>query len=58
MKERGPVFVTSFSPLCTVITAALSSIFLADKVHVGRYNTSPVCFVCVLLYNDAFMVAV
>ncbi|XP_022958266.1 WAT1-related protein At1g21890-like [Cucurbita moschata] len=35
MKERGPIFVTSFSPLCTVITAALSSIFLADKVHLG-----------------------
>ncbi|XP_022141610.1 WAT1-related protein At4g08300-like [Momordica charantia] len=35
MKERGPVFVTSFSPLCMIVTAALGSFFLAEKIHLG-----------------------
>ncbi|KAK7301345.1 hypothetical protein RJT34_12208 [Clitoria ternatea] len=34
-RERGPVFVTSFSPLCMIITAALGSIVLAEQVHLG-----------------------
>ncbi|OIV97933.1 hypothetical protein TanjilG_12690 [Lupinus angustifolius] len=34
-RERGPVFVTSFSPLCMIITAALGSLVLAEKVHLG-----------------------
>ncbi|RDX71874.1 WAT1-related protein [Mucuna pruriens] len=34
-RERGPVFVTSFSPLCMIITAALGSFVLAEKVHLG-----------------------
>jgi drug/metabolite transporter (DMT)-like permease len=35
MKERGPVFVTAFSPLCMIITAALGAIVLAEQVHLG-----------------------
>ncbi|XP_057975212.1 WAT1-related protein At1g21890-like [Malania oleifera] len=35
MKERGPVFVAAFSPLCMVITAALGSIILAEQIHLG-----------------------
>ncbi|KAJ8773364.1 hypothetical protein K2173_028541 [Erythroxylum novogranatense] len=35
IKERGPVFVTSFSPLCMIITAALGSIILAEQAHLG-----------------------
>lgn len=35
-RERGPVFVTSFSPLCMIITAALGSIVLAEQVYMGR----------------------
>ncbi|KAK3427581.1 hypothetical protein EUGRSUZ_F03775 [Eucalyptus grandis] len=35
IKERGLVFVTSFSPLCMIITAALSAIVLAEKLHLG-----------------------
>ncbi|XP_022766348.1 WAT1-related protein At1g21890-like isoform X2 [Durio zibethinus] len=35
MREQGPVFVTAFSPLCMIITAALGSIILAEKVHLG-----------------------
>jgi drug/metabolite transporter (DMT)-like permease len=34
-RERGPVFVTSFSPLCMIITAALGSIVLAEKTYLG-----------------------
>ncbi|KAJ9146320.1 hypothetical protein P3X46_028601 [Hevea brasiliensis] len=35
IKERGPVFVTSFSPLCMIITAALGTIILAEQLHIG-----------------------
>jgi drug/metabolite transporter (DMT)-like permease len=35
IRERGPVFVTSFSPLCMIITAALGAIVLAEQVHLG-----------------------
>ncbi|XP_059630769.1 WAT1-related protein At4g08300-like isoform X2 [Cornus florida] len=34
-KERGPVFVTAFSPLCMIITAVLGVIVLAEQVHLG-----------------------
>ncbi|XP_057442702.1 WAT1-related protein At1g44800 [Lotus japonicus] len=34
-RERGPVFVTSFSPLCMIITAALGSLVLAEQIHLG-----------------------
>ncbi|BFG19111.1 hypothetical protein CerSpe_053850 [Prunus speciosa] len=34
-RERGPVFVTAFSPLCMIITAALGAIVLAEQVHLG-----------------------
>lgn len=36
MKERGPVFVTAFSPLSMVIVAILSSFILAEKMFLGR----------------------
>ncbi|XP_056164492.1 WAT1-related protein At4g08300-like [Syzygium oleosum] len=35
IKERGPVFVTCFSPLSMIITAALGAIVLAEKIHLG-----------------------
>ncbi|MBA0849734.1 hypothetical protein Goshw_020047 [Gossypium schwendimanii] len=35
IRERGPVFVSSFSPLCMIITAALGAIILAEKLHLG-----------------------
>ncbi|KAJ4700655.1 WAT1-related protein [Melia azedarach] len=35
MKTRDPVFVTAFNPLCMIIVAALSSIALAEKLHLG-----------------------
>ncbi|CAK9158337.1 unnamed protein product [Ilex paraguariensis] len=35
MKTRGPVFVTAFNPLCMIIVAALGSVVLAEKLHLG-----------------------
>lgn len=35
-KERGPVFVTAFNPLCMVIVAVLGSLILAEEIHLGR----------------------
>ncbi|GMH00257.1 hypothetical protein Nepgr_002096 [Nepenthes gracilis] len=34
-RDRGPVFLTAFSPLCMIITAALGSIILAEQLHLG-----------------------
>lgn len=36
IKERGPVFVTAFSPLCMIIVTVLGSI-LSEVVTLGRY---------------------
>ncbi|EEF28049.1 conserved hypothetical protein [Ricinus communis] len=36
MKDRGPVFVTAFGPLCMVIVAVMSSIILAEQMFLGR----------------------
>ncbi|XP_052175946.1 WAT1-related protein At2g37460 isoform X2 [Diospyros lotus] len=36
MKDRGPVFVTAFSPLSMVIVAVMSSFILAEQMHLGR----------------------
>ncbi|XP_051131582.1 WAT1-related protein At2g37460-like [Andrographis paniculata] len=36
MQERGPVFVTAFSPLSMVIVAVLSSFILAEQMFLGR----------------------
>ncbi|KAJ0976019.1 hypothetical protein J5N97_017984 [Dioscorea zingiberensis] len=36
MKERGPVFVTAFQPLCMIIVTVLGSIILAEDITVGR----------------------
>nr|AFK38638.1 unknown [Lotus japonicus] len=35
MKSRGPVFVTSFNPLCTIIVAALGSFILGEHLYLG-----------------------
>ncbi|KAL2485259.1 WAT1-related protein [Abeliophyllum distichum] len=36
MKDRGPVFVTAFSPLSMIIVAVLSSFILAEQMFLGR----------------------
>ncbi|KAF5204106.1 Wat1-related protein [Thalictrum thalictroides] len=35
IKDRGPVFVTAFNPLCMIIVAALGSLILAEQLHLG-----------------------
>ncbi|XP_010461452.1 PREDICTED: WAT1-related protein At1g44800 [Camelina sativa] len=35
IKQRGPVFTTSFSPMCMIITAFLGALVLAEKIHLG-----------------------
>lgn len=37
MKERGPVFVTAFSPLSMIIVAVMSSFMLAEIMYLGRF---------------------
>ncbi|KAF2288728.1 hypothetical protein GH714_011761 [Hevea brasiliensis] len=36
MQDRGPVFVTAFSPLCMVAVAVMSVIILAEQMFLGR----------------------
>ncbi|XP_061341430.1 WAT1-related protein At2g37460-like isoform X2 [Gastrolobium bilobum] len=36
MKVRGPVFVTTFNPLCMVIVAIMGYFFLAEQMYLGR----------------------
>ncbi|KAJ0984497.1 hypothetical protein J5N97_002853 [Dioscorea zingiberensis] len=36
IKERGPVFVTAFNPLCMIITALLGTVILAEVITLGR----------------------
>ncbi|GFP90334.1 wat1-related protein at2g37460 [Phtheirospermum japonicum] len=36
MKERGPVFVTAFSPLSMIIVAILSSFIMSEQMYLGR----------------------
>ncbi|KAK6938423.1 EamA domain [Dillenia turbinata] len=35
IKERGPVFVTAFSPLVMIFTAGLGAIVLSEQIHLG-----------------------
>ncbi|KAG2384533.1 WAT1-related protein [Vigna angularis] len=36
MKDRGPVFVTTFNPLCMVIVAIMGSFFMPEQMYLGR----------------------
>lgn len=36
MKDRGPVFVTAFSPLSMIIVAVMGSFILAEQMYLGR----------------------
>nr|XP_043626189.1 WAT1-related protein At2g37460-like [Erigeron canadensis] len=36
MKDRGPVFVTAFSPLGMIIVAVMGTIVLAEQMYLGR----------------------
>nr|XP_010939364.1 WAT1-related protein At1g44800 isoform X3 [Elaeis guineensis] len=49
MKERGPVFVTAFNPLCMIITAVLGSIVLAEDITLG--SVIGAVFIVIGLYS-------
>ncbi|BAF10152.1 WAT1-related protein At1g21890 [Oryza sativa Japonica Group] len=34
-RQRGPVFVTAFNPLCMIITAIMGSIILKEEINLG-----------------------
>ncbi|XP_047324298.1 WAT1-related protein At2g39510-like [Impatiens glandulifera] len=36
MKEKGPVFVTSFNPLSMVLVTIMGSFFLSEQINLGR----------------------
>ncbi|KAH9703166.1 WAT1-related protein [Citrus sinensis] len=36
MKDRGPVFVTAFNPLCMIIVAIMGSFLLSEIMYLGR----------------------
>lgn len=36
IKERGPVFVTAFSPLCMILVTVLGSFILSEVITLGR----------------------
>ncbi|XP_076960778.1 WAT1-related protein At2g37460-like [Bidens hawaiensis] len=36
MKDKGPLFVTAFSPLSMIIVAIMGSIILAEQTYLGR----------------------
>ncbi|KAK6137461.1 hypothetical protein DH2020_028818 [Rehmannia glutinosa] len=42
MKEKGPVFVTSFNPLSMVVVAILSSFIFAEQMSVGKVTGATV----------------
>jgi hypothetical protein len=35
-RQRGPVFVTAFSPLCMIVTALMGSVILKEEIRLGR----------------------
>jgi len=37
---KGPLYSAIFTPLSAVITAILSTLFLHEQLHVGRYAAS------------------
>ncbi|CAN8312862.1 unnamed protein product [Cochlearia groenlandica] len=49
MRERGPVFVATFNPLCVVITAALGVVVLSENIHLG--SVIGTIFIIVGLYT-------
>lgn len=36
-EEKGPVFVTMFNPLSTLLVAVLAYFVLGEKLYMGRY---------------------
>ena len=37
ISARGPLYSAMFTPLCTVLTTALSAVILHEELHIGRH---------------------
>lgn len=37
-KEKGPVFLSAFNPLTTIVITILGSFVLAEKIYLGRFG--------------------
>ncbi|XP_044507225.1 WAT1-related protein At2g39510-like [Mangifera indica] len=55
MKNRGPVFVTSFNPLGMVLVTIFSSFFLAERLFLGRVLGAAVIIIglCMVLWGKS-----
>jgi hypothetical protein len=42
-RQRGPVFVTAFNPLCMIVTSVMGSIILKEQITLGRYGYYETC---------------
>ena len=51
LQRKGPVFMTAFRPLCTLLTAIMGLLILREALHLGMYIhllasiTSPIVWV-------------
>lgn len=45
-KEKGPVFVTMFNPLATIMVAVLAYFAFGEKLFLGRYTSNTNLSVC------------
>ncbi|XP_075672208.1 WAT1-related protein At2g39510-like [Castanea sativa] len=45
MKQKGPVFVTAFNPLSTILVAILGSLILSEIMYLGRVIGAIIIFV-------------
>lgn len=52
MEAKGPVFVTLFNPLSTLLVALLSYFVLGEKLYIGRYSNS--MFYTTLMWRETF----
>jgi hypothetical protein len=39
-EKKGPVFVTMFNPLSTIMVAILAYFIFGENLYVGRYGTT------------------
>lgn len=64
MKDRGPVFVTAFNPLCMIIVAIMGSFLLSEIMYLGRclsfslYNLHPCIRNNNTLINNIFILII
>ncbi|KAG4965732.1 hypothetical protein JHK85_040707 [Glycine max] len=58
MQSRGPVFVTSFNPLCMIIVTALGSLLLGEHLYLGSCAEGTTAIEVVTTAKDFVSVAI